>query len=127
MAYPRRLPKREKRQEDRTVLIMCCGGKFALEKRPGRGLLAGLWQFPNVSGQLDTASALQEAEVMGLRPQEIRKEIFRKHIFTHIQWNMKGIYLDVAETGGSFQWFTEEEVTAAAALPTAFRQFWEER
>lgn len=120
-------PKKEKRQEDRTVFLFHCDGKYALEKRPATGLLAGLWQFPNVSGQLDTASALQEAEVMGLRPQEIRKEIFRKHIFTHIQWNMKGIYLDVAETGGSFQWFTEEEVTAAAALPTAFRQFWEER
>ena len=126
-ALPVKAPKKEKRQEDRTVFLFHCDGKYALEKRPATGLLAGLWQFPNVSGQLDTASALQEAEVMGLRPQEIRKEIFRKHIFTHIQWNMKGIYLDVAETGGSFQWFTEEEVTAAAALPTAFRQFWEER
>ena len=126
-ALPVKAPKKEKRQEDRTVFLFHCDGKYALEKRPATGLLAGLWQFPNVSGQLDTASALQKAEVMGLRPQEIRKEIFRKHIFTHIQWNMKGIYLDVAETGGSFQWFTEEEVTAAAALPTAFRQFWEER
>ena len=126
-ALPVKAPKKEKRQEDRTVFLFHCDGKYALEKRPATGLLAGLWQFPNVSRQLDTASALQEAEVMGLRPQEIRKEIFRKHIFTHIQWNMKGIYLDVAETGGSFQWFTEEEVTAAAALPTAFRQFWEER
>ena len=126
-ALPVKAPKKEKRQEDRTVFLFHCDGKYALEKRPATGLLAGLWQFPNVSGQLDTASALQEAEKMGLRPQEIRKEIFRKHIFTHIQWNMKGIYLDVAETGGSFQWFTEEEVTAAAALPTAFRQFWEER
>ena len=126
-ALPVKAPKKEKRQEDRTVFLFHCDGKYALEKRPATGLLAGLWQFPNVSGQLDTASALQEAEKMGVRPQEIRKEIFRKHIFTHIQWNMKGIYLDVAETGGSFQWFTEEEVTAAAALPTAFRQFWEER
>ena len=126
-AIPVKAPKKEKRQEDRTVFLFHCDGKYALEKRPATGLLAGLWQFPNVSGQLDTASALQEAEKMGLRPQEIRKEIFRKHIFTHIQWNMKGIYLDVAETDGSFQWFTEEEVTAAAALPTAFRQFWEER
>ena len=124
---PVKAPKKKKRQEDHTVFLFHCDGKYALEKRPPKGLLAGLWQFPNVSGQLDTASALQEAEKMGLRPREIRKEIFRKHIFTHIQWNMKGIYLDVAGTGGSFQWFTEEEINAAAALPTAFRQFWEER
>ena len=126
-ALPVKAPKKEKRQEDRTVFLFHCDGKYALEKRPGKGLLAGLWQLPNVTGQLDTADALAEAEKMGLRPQEIRKEIFRKHIFTHIQWNMKGIYLDVAETGGNFQWFTEEEINAAAALPTAFRQFWEER
>ena len=39
---------------------------------------------------------------------------------------MKGIYLEVAEPAGSFQWFTEEEIRTQAALPTAFRLFREE-
>ena len=124
---PVKAPKKDKRQEDRTVLILRCDGCYALEKRPSKGLLAGLWQFPNVSGHLDTSQALAKVEALGLHPRELQKEIRRKHIFTHIQWNMKGIYLEVAETGGSFQWFTEEEVNNQAALPTAFRQFWEER
>ena len=64
---------------------------------------------------------------MGLQPRDIRKEIHRKHIFTHIIWNMKGIYLDVTECSGSFQWFTEDEINTQAALPTAFRLFWEEK
>ena len=62
---------------------------------------------------------------MGLRPREILREVEKNHIFTHIQWNMKGIYLEVSETGSYFQWFTEEEINLQAALPTAFRQFWE--
>ncbi len=124
---PIKSPKKEKRQEDRTVFILSCDGRYALEKRPGKGLLAGLWQFPNVPGKLDTENALAEVERMGLRPRELIREIHRKHIFTHIQWNMKGIYLEVTDTAGTFQWFTEEEAETQAALPTAFRQFWEER
>jgi len=123
---PVKAPKKEKRQEDRTVFIFSCDGRYALEKRPDNGLLAGLWQFPNVAGKLDMTQALAETEKMGLRPKELLREVSRKHIFTHIQWNMKGIYLEVADTAGNFQWFTAEEIHAQAALPTAFRQFWEE-
>ena len=123
MAYPRRLPKREKRQEDRTVLIMCCGGKFALEKRPGRGLLAGLWQFPNVAGHLDETEAAAQAEAWGVRPRELKRRVEREHIFTHIRWNLRAYRLDCAEESASFTWLTPEELQSTAALPTAFRQF----
>ena len=123
---PVKSPKKEKRQEDKTVFIFRCDGRYALEKRPETGLLAGLWQFPNVSKKLTTEKALQEAEQMGLHPRELLRQVERKHIFTHIQWNMTGIYMDVAEAEGTFQWFTAEQINAQAALPTAFRLFWEE-
>ena len=126
-ALPVKSPKKERRQEDRTVFIFRCDGRYALEKRPEKGLLAGLWQFPNVPGHLTTAQALSQTEQMGLRPREILREVERKHIFTHIQWNMKGIYLEVSETAGSYRWLSEQEIEAQAALPTAFRLFWEER
>ncbi len=125
-SLPVKSPKKEKWQENRTVFIFSCDGRYALQKRPSKGLLAGLWQFPNISGHADTAVCLAETEKMGLRPREILREVSRKHIFTHIIWNMKGIYLEVAEPAGDFQWFTEEEINTQAALPTAFRLFWEE-
>ena len=123
---PVKAPKKEKRQEDRTVLIFRCDGRYALEKRPSKGLLAGLWQFPNVAGKLDPVQALATAENWGVKPRDILRETEKKHIFTHIQWNMTGIYLEVSEPSGNFQWFTAEEIRNEAALPTAFRQFWEE-
>ena len=126
-SLPVKSPKKEKRPEDRTVFIFSCDGKYALEKRPDQGLLAGLWQFPNVSGKLTTVQALEQAVGMGVVPREILREVERKHVFTHIQWNMKGIYLETAEPSGNFQWFTENQIAENAALPTAFRQFWEER
>ena len=125
-SLPVKAPKKEKRQEDRTVFLLSCSGKYALEKRPARGLLAGLWQFPNISGHFSTGQALAEAERMGLKPRELLREVTRKHIFTHIIWNMKGFYLEVADETDGFQWFTKEEINEQAALPTAFRLFWEE-
>lgn len=125
-ALPVKAPKKAKRQEDRTVFILHCEGRYALEKRPDSGLLAGLWQFPNTLGKLSTAEAIDYLEKLGVHPKELQKEVHRKHIFTHIQWNLLGLYLDVKEPSGCFRWFTPEEIDSRAALPTAFRQFWEE-
>ena len=124
---PVKSPKKEKRQENRTVFIFHCDGKYALQKRPDQGLLAGLWQFPNISGHFDTQEILSQAEALGLHIRNIHKEIDRKHIFTHIVWNMRGVYLDAAEPAGDFRWMTEKDINTQAALPTAFRLFWEER
>ena len=123
---PVKAPKKEKRQEDRTVFILSCGGKYALQKRPAKGLLAGLWQFPNIPGHFEITQTLSEVQRLGVRPSDLIREVSRKHIFTHIVWNMKGIYLEVADTSGEFHWFTKEEINEQAALPTAFRLFWEE-
>ena len=125
-ALPVKAPKKQRRQEDRTVFILSCDGCYALQKRPKTGLLADLWQFPNVEGDLTLEQALAHTEELGLHPREILREVHRKHIFTHIQWNMRGIYLEVGTKIPEFQWFTEEEIRTQAALPTAFRQFWEE-
>ena len=77
-------------------------------------------------GKLETEEALEAVQSMGLRPREITKQIERKHIFTHIIWQMRGIYLEVAEETDAFIWLTAEQIDQTAALPTAFRQFWEE-
>ena len=123
---PVKAPKKAKRQEDRTVFILSCDGRYALEKRPSKGLLAGLWQFPNVTGYLSTKQALDTLANWDLRPRNILRESEKKHIFTHIQWNMKGIYLEVSECTGPFHWFTAQQIQNDAALPTAFRQFRED-
>ena len=109
-----------------TVFILSCDGRYALQKRPEQGLLASLWQFPNVPGKLDTSAAIEAVEGIGLKPKEIKRQVERKHIFTHVEWNMCGIYMEVAEETGDFCWFTAREIEEQAALPTAFRQFWEE-
>ena len=123
---PVKLPKKAKKQENRTVFILRCGDRYAICKRPGRGLLAGLWQFPNESGHLEAAEAVLWAENRGLHPRNVERSIDRHHIFTHIRWDMRGWFLEVDAPAGGFAWLTLEEIDEQAALPTAFRQFREE-
>ena len=124
--FPVKLPKKGKRVEERTVFILSCDGRYALNRRPEQGLLAGLWEFPNVPDKLEPVQALAQAESWGLKPRQLQKQLERKHIFTHIRWELRGIYLEVAEPAGEFTWLTPEQINREAALPTAFRQFWEE-
>ena len=123
---PVKLPKKAKKQEDRTVFILRCGDRYAIEKRPSRGLLADLWQFPNVAGHLRAAEAVAWAEERGLHPRNVEKSIDRNHIFTHIRWDLRGWFLEVDSMAGDFTWLTLDEIDTQAALPTAFRQFREE-
>ncbi len=123
---PVRQPKRTRRQEDLTVLIMRCGDRYGLEKRPDGGLLAGLWQFPNLPGHWEIPVLIDKMEQMGLKVSEIYRQVEKKHIFTHIQWRMRGVYVELREENNQLTWLTAQEITNQTALPTAFRQFWEE-
>ena len=124
--FPVKLPKKGRKVEEMTVFIASCDGRYAIEKRSNKGLLADLWQFPHVPGHLDTTEAVAAAEGMGLTVRDVLRSVERKHIFTHIEWKMRGYYLEVSQCGGDFAWRTAEEIRRDAALPTAFRQFWEE-
>jgi len=123
---PVKAPKKDKKQEKRTVFILSCYERYALCRRPEKGLLAGLWEFPNVPGALTMQEGITVIESWGLKPVQLLKKVQRQHIFTHIRWEMTGLYVEVKEPLGGFVWYTAEEIEAQAALPTAFRQFWEE-
>ena len=123
---PVKKAKPQRRIEEKTVFILSCDGFYALHKRPDKGLLAGLWEFPNVSGKLIIPDAIAEVEKNGIKPKEIIRQVEKKHIFTHIEWHMNGIFMEVKACSGDFVWMRAEQIEAEAALPTAFRQFWEE-
>lgn len=125
-SLPVKSPKVKRRIEERTVFVLRCEDRYALEKRPAKGLLAGLWQFPNVLGKLELDAAIQTVEDMGLFVKGVHRIIERKHIFTHIEWHMRCVYLDVSHTDKQYSWQTAQQISGESALPTAFRQFWEE-
>ena len=123
-SLPVKTPKKQRKEENMTVLILQCDGRYALWKREEKGLLAGLWQFPNIPGHLELNDVIQWLESCGVSVKNISRQVEKKHIFTHVQWNMRGYYLEVTQAVQHFCWKTPQEINTEAALPTAFRQFW---
>lgn len=120
---PLRTPKRPRKQEAHTLFLLWWEDRIAIRRRPGRGLLAGLWEFPNLPGRLSTQEALAQAEAWNLSPVAPRQVLHRTHIFTHLEWEMTGYVIDCAEGDPAFCWALPQELTGVYALPTAFRQF----
>lgn len=78
MQLPVKAPKKERRIEKRTVYLVFLGDKVLLHRREEKGLLAGLWEFPNC-----------------IREKSNRKGKKAKHIFSHVEWHMEGIRIEV--------------------------------
>ena len=125
-SFPVKTPKKPKRREEWTVFLLRQEGRYALGKRKDTGLLAGLWELPNVEGKLEEEEAMAAVEAMGLKPVQIHRRLEREHIFTHIVWQMRCYFLDCQGLGEKLTWLTKEEIEEKAALPTAFRIFWTE-
>ncbi|MBQ2446646.1 MAG: A/G-specific adenine glycosylase [Oscillospiraceae bacterium] len=122
-AYPQRAEKKPRRVEQRTVFLLQCGEEIAVCKRPRKGLLAGLWQLPDTAGHLDLQQAVELVQSWGIPVRETVMELQRSHIFTHVHWELRGIYLRCGEKNGPFRWVSPTELEEEIGLPTAYRQF----
>ena len=118
---PVREKKNDRRIEQRTVFVMLCEGKIAIRKRPSRGLLASLWELPNVEGYLTPEAMIAQCSQWQASPRELTKIVERKHIFTHITWEMQGVFIECREMPDTFLWASPEELAETYSLPTAFR------
>lgn len=96
---PVRKKKAARRMEDKTVFVLRDGEKVALHKRPAKGLLAGLYELPNCEQKLNQEEALQYVESLGYRPIRIVPLAEAKHIFSHVEWHMKGYAVLIEEPG----------------------------
>ena len=87
--------KKARRIEKRTVLIIRDEDRIVLAKRPASGLLAGLYELPNLEGHLNAKQALAVVNEMHLHPMHIQKLKPAKHIFSHVEWHMTGYMIRV--------------------------------
>ncbi len=120
---PVKSPKKARRVEDKTVFLFTCQASLALKKRGDTGVLAGLWELPNVSGTLNAQAALKQAEDWGVKPTALLRKTKKSHIFTHIEWHMTGYYIACDHKSDAFFWASQTDLAEAYALPTAFKQF----
>ncbi len=133
MFYPVRDEKKARKTVFKTVLILQCGDRFAIRKRPKTGLLASLWEFPNTD-VLQTEQSLPDnaaqhaltlAAQLGAQPTDLVLQTGYTHIFTHVEWHMTGYLIRCRKMPDGFLWVTKEQLEHEYALPSAFRPFWE--
>lgn len=117
---PYKSKAKEKTVEEKTVLLIQCGERFAIRQRPKERLLGGLFELPNVPGFLSPEEAGSVLTGWGLGILEITMLKPSKVLFTHIQWNLRGLHVLVEKEGGDLVWATREEALKAYAFASAF-------
>ncbi len=126
---PVKTKKKPRRVEKRTVLLLLDGENMALCKRPDKGLLAGLYELPNMTGHLTEEETIHALEKAGLQPLHIAPLPPAKHIFTHIEWHMIGYRVRVdtwpATRASSLFFMDPVRVRETCCLPSAFSSFME--
>lgn len=125
--FPRKAPKKERKVEERTVLIIQDGSRTAIRRRPSKGLLAGLYEFPNVEGYLSQEQALDQVKEMSLAPLYIEPLEEAKHIFSHVEWRMIAyrIRVEALETTRKKKliFIDRGQWTGQYAIPSAFHTY----
>ena len=120
-SFPRRQPPVARREVERLVMVARCPEGVLIRRRPARGLLGGMYEFPALEGvpargalpELLAESGFAGARVVGELPPA-------KHVFTHLVWRMRGVRIELpaAPTG----WIAARDLSAYA-FPSALRVY----
>ncbi len=124
---PRKKAKKERRVEERTVLVLREGERAAIRKRPLEGLLAGLYELPNLEGHLSMDEVLGKLKEWGLSPLRILPLPGAKHLFSHVEWRMTGYAVSLEEEEGmdrgGLLFIDVEETEEKYPIPAAFAAY----
>lgn len=124
---PVKTPKKKRKIEEKTVLLIEYRDRIAIRKRSEEGLLASLYEFPNVSGRL---SEDQVRSLVGTST-DIRELKEAKHIFSHMEWSMAGYFISLSGPPADLQkagiedviFVEKEELKNRYPIPSAFAAF----
>ncbi|MFC2315983.1 MAG: A/G-specific adenine glycosylase [Selenomonas massiliensis] len=135
--YPVKTALKARRKEKRTILLLSCGDHIAIRKRPAKGLLAGLWEYPNVDGKLSQHAVRAHLAAEGFEVCTIVPLPPARHIFSHIEWELTGWAVTVTDTNepplmaaeeiegapSPLLWVRREELADKYSIPAAFGYF----
>ncbi len=122
-AIPRRPPSRPKPHVRAAVVVVERGGRWWMQRRPDRGFLGGLWEFPG--GKIEPrespeAAARRElAEETGLRVGPLRTAGIVRHAYSHFSVDLHvfvGAAPASARPGSPGRWVAPGEL---GSLPIA--------
>ena len=115
---PKKSPKKPRRVENRSVYLIFYENSVALRRRPVKGLLAGLWEYPNEEAGV-------EPSLRDRFPGPMELSGTGKHIFTHIEWHMTAYTLEAPspDLPQGWVWADRQALRDIYAVPNAFQSF----
>ncbi len=129
---PYKPPKKQRTVEKKTVLVIRLKGGVLLHKRPGKGLLAGLYELPSMKGHCKKNEALDYVRELGFSPIYIEPLPPAKHIFTHKEWLMEAYLVradelsetkDITKKDERWHLASPEETEREYPIPSAFSAY----
>ena len=102
------------------MFLIQCGDRFAIRQRPKERLLGGLFELPNVPGFLTPEETSEVLTGWGLGIVSVAMMKPAKVLFTHIQWNLRGLHVVVEKESEDMVWATREEALKSYAFASAF-------
>ncbi len=132
MQLPVKPAKKERRKEERTILLLEYQNHYAIRKRMAKGLLAGLWELPGLESRLNQEELQNILTDLRIVPEEVNQLSDAKHIFSHVEWNMSGYHIQLKEypkeytKENSIVWADTSELIDIYSIPNAFMAFTKE-
>lgn len=123
LLLPTRIKKNARRTEQKTVLLLRRGAEVLICQRPAKGLLASLWEFPCLAGDL---TAAEVAEIYSLPETAVTPLGKATHIFTHILWEMEGYMVQLGQGAPLPQGCLSvlpQELFAGYPIPSAYAAY----
>lgn len=117
--YPVKSPKPAIPEFRVSVAVILRYNRFFIQKRPSKGHLGGLWEFPGGkanSGETDEQALLRECrEELGVRLNIREKLSTIKHAYTHFKIELSFFACELPEggtikTGNPHQWITVQDI-----------------
>ena len=121
---PMKSAKKPRKILKRTLWIFVLpDGRFCIQKRGEKGLLAGLYEFAAEEKALSESEAREHLLSEGISFTALSPIGEAVHVFTHLEWHMTGYLVRLCEPLAGMTLATKEELSTVYALPSAFRYF----
>ena len=126
--YPKKAVKKPRTVEYRTILVIRDGHRAVIRRRPNKGLLAGMYEFPSLLGKASLDEVKDWLSAQGVCAVRIEKLPESKHIFTHKEWHMTGYMvlvdgLEPMHKDPSLMFVETQETEEKYPIPSAFSAY----
>lgn len=136
LSIPVKPPKKPRKVEEKTVLLIEKNREYAIRKRADKGLLAGLWELPSLEGKLPLSAIEDMFLKQGVGISIIEPLGDAKHIFSHVEWHMTGYHIRLDEAFAVYEdniylperdkgvlWARKKNIDDNYTLPSAFEKY----